>query len=745
MQFLARELGESRLLVVGAYRDIDPSPSESLTRVLTELAREPVTKRLTLTGLSEPDVARYIEFVSGEVPGAGLVVAIHEETEGNPLFVGEIVRLLAVEGGLDDAAVPVLAIPQGVRDVIARRLRHLSSECNRVLVLASVLGREFALDALASVSGLAEADLLEALDEAMQARVASDVPGSPGRLRFAHVLIRDTLYDGLTTVGRVRLHRLAADALEQLYNPDLGPHLAELAHHAIAGSDFTRGSDYARRAGDRALVLLAYEEAARLYEIALEAIDLASPLDERTRCHLLLSLGETRARAGDMAAAKRVFLEAAELSGRLDLPRELAQSAAGYGGRIVFERAGGDERLVPLLEAGLAGLGPNDIELQVRLLARLAGALRDEHSRQRRDRLSAEAVNLARRTGDPAALAYALDGRCAAILAPDTITEYLELATELLELSNRLDDREHLVHAHNHRVIAQILIGDVHLAEAELEASSRVAEELGQPAQLWLQYAARAMLALAAGKQTEAQDLVPKAFAFGGRAQVMALSVYWLQGYALCDFHGGIEQIEPEISELAAHNPARPVLRCALTHLYARLGRTAQAAAELADLSTNDFAVLPFDMEWLYAVSLAEICAALGDQDSAAVLYRQLAPWAMLNTVDLFEGARGSASRYLGLLASAMSRWDDAAQHFEQALVMNQRMGARPWLAHTQHDYARTLIARNDRGDRERANELLDHALATYHELGMHNYATNTAELIKRELTTTPNSTAQPS
>ena len=356
LRFLARELGSIRMLLLGAYRDVDPIPGPSLTEMLAEVAREPVTRRLSLGGLSPHELAEYVELTSSQSASSELVAALHEETEGNPLFVGEIVRLLAVEGLRSKSAAEVrLAIPQSVRDVIARRLTHLSGECYWMLVLASVLGREFALDALARVSGLSADELLDALDEAMAARVVSDVPGVHGRLRFAHVLIRDSLYDGLTSARRVRLHRLAVEALAALYGAEPGPHLAELAHHSIAGRDFDRGLRYAARAADRALALLAYEESARLCEAALDALALGDLRDEKTRCELLLSLGEAEARAGNTAGAKRAFLNAADIARSLGLARELARAAAGYGGRIVWARAGGDDRLVPLLEEGAGG------------------------------------------------------------------------------------------------------------------------------------------------------------------------------------------------------------------------------------------------------------------------------------------------------------------------------------------------------------------------------------------------------
>jgi DNA-binding SARP family transcriptional activator len=374
LQFVARELGSMRILLLGAFRDVDPIPRQPLLAMLAEVGREPVTRRLSLGGLSEHDVAEYVELTASGIGSPALVAALYEKTEGNPLFVAETMRLLALEGLPPESTGARVAIPQNVRDVIARRLTHLSEDCNRVLVLASVLGREFALPPLARLSGVSEDEVLERLEEAMDARVISEVSGAPSHLRFAHVLTRDTLYEALTTARRVRLHRLVAGALEAVYGNERGQHLAELAHHAIAGSDFKKGLSYARRAGDGALALLAHEEAARLYEMALDALDLTRPSDQRTRCELLLSLGEAQIRAGYSSPAKNAFREAAGIARDLGLPHALARAAIGYGGRIVWARAGADVRLVPLLQEGLGALANEDVELRATLLARLAGA-----------------------------------------------------------------------------------------------------------------------------------------------------------------------------------------------------------------------------------------------------------------------------------------------------------------------------------------------------------------------------------
>ena len=355
------------------------------------------------------------------------------------------------------------------------------------------------------------------------------------------------------------------------------------------------------------------------------------------------------------------------------------------------------------------------------MLARLAGALRDEHSRDRRDTLSRKAVELARRTENPAALVYALDGRCASIISPDTVAERLALGSELRDVAERIGDTERLLQAHLHRVIAQLEAGDVPGAEADLDAASHIAHDLRMPAQRWQIGGVEAMLALAAGRLDEAEKLVQQAFALGEHTQpTAAIPVYWLQRYALGDFRGSLEEVEPAIRDLVVEYPARPVFRCALAHLYVKVGRLPEARRVFVNLARNSFSTLPFDIEWLYGMSmLAETCSALNDEASAAVLYRLFLPWATFNVADIAEGMRGSVSRYLGILATTKGHWRSAAEHFEDALEMNERMGTRPWLARTQHDYGRMLLARDAPGDKEKAQLLLSQALMTYRELGM--------------------------
>ena len=721
LQLLARELGSNRLLVVGAFRDVDPVVGDELGALLAEVAREPAARRMSLRGLSAEDVGAYLEQTAPGLASPELVAALSDRTEGNPLFVSETVRLLAAEAAPEGDGTLRLAIPASVRDVIVRRLAQLSAECRELLVHASVLGRDFALGTLARCAGEAdEIACLALLEEAMAERIIADSPGGAERLRFTHILIRDVLYESVTAARRIQLHRSARAALEASPGAGTGGHLAELAHHAIAGREFGPGVRYARLAADQALALLAYEEATRLYEAALDALAAWDGAGDETRCELLRGLGEAQARAGETPAAKETFALAAEIARRTGLGEELARAAAGYGGRIVWGRAGDDARLVPMLEEGLAALAGQQTPLRACLLARLAGARRDDHQRERRESLSREAVDLARRIGDASTLAYVLVGRAYSIVAPDTVEECLAIGSELFELAVASGDREQVFAAHMVHTLAHLVLGDIAAASADLASASAVATQLRQPAQLWQVDSCHALLTLAAGRLDEADVDIRDSYALGKRAlPQVASATYELQRSILCDFRGELERAEPEIRGLVAEHPARPAIRCALTYMHARLGRRGEAQAALDDLAADVGASLPFDQEWLFGMSLlAEASALLGDSGSAARLYPLLLPWAALNAADLAEGFRGSVARYLGLLASTSGK-SAAARHYEDALMHNARMGARPWLARTQQDYAQMLHVRNRSGDRERARELAEQAAATFAELGM--------------------------
>jgi predicted ATPase len=230
-RFLAGELRDAPVLLVGTYRDVGVRRGHPLARALADLSREPRVERIALRGLEAEEVARLVESVAGVRPAEPLVAALADLTEGNPFFVREMARWLRDAGRLDDPGVPALALPQGVRDALGRRLDSLSTPCNECLRTAAVIGREFGAALLADVTGLGRDELLERLSEAFAAGVIVEDGEVPGRYAFAHALLRQTLYEEIPAPRRVQLDRRVGEALlEASRNLQRQP-VNELAHH----------------------------------------------------------------------------------------------------------------------------------------------------------------------------------------------------------------------------------------------------------------------------------------------------------------------------------------------------------------------------------------------------------------------------------------------------------------------------------------------------------------------------------
>lgn len=728
LQFVAGTVSDSRLLVIGAYRGIEVGPDHPLTATAAHLARLPAAVSLTLGGLGWDDVAGYIKLSTGVTPTDELARALHRETEGNPLFVGEVVRLLAAEGRLEGPASGWrFSIPQGIREAIARRLSRLSPECIGVLSLASVVGREFSLVVVSRLSDLPEAELLALLDAAMTAGLLEEAPGAIGQLRFSHALIRDSLYDGLTAPRRLELHRRVGDTLEQLYAGRHESHLAELAQHFFAASPAGRADiavHYARRAGDRAVQLLAFEEAGRLYRMGLDALELVDAADAAMRCELLLGLGEAETRAGDRTKAKQSFLAAAELARTSRSPETLARAALGYGGRFVWEADRGDSHLAPLLEEAIAALPQHSRALRARLLARLAaGPLRDDVNRDRRDRLSAQALDIARDVGDPNLLAWVLDGRHAAVWWPENLDERLAIAGELIRVAGASADRERVFQGHHYRFVALLELGDMPALRAAHEAQTIMAEELRQPAQLAYVSACNATLATLEGRLDDAEEHVERAFeqarAYGSLADL------WLrvQLYAIRRAQGRLDEVEDLVARSLTDFPSYGVFRCIHAHIASELGNEVSARAALNALAHDRFVIAPTE-EWIYGLTLlADVAAFLNDAAAAESLYGRLLPYAGRTGVSAPDDCTGAVGRPLAVLAGVLERWGDAVRHFEDAIAMNEKLGARPWLARTRYDYARVLLTRDAPGDRERATALLEEEESSARRIGMDHLA----------------------
>lgn len=739
MRFLVREMRDARMLLLGAYRDVELRRQHPLALVLGELAQEPHFRRVRLCGLVESDVSLFMESTTGRSASNALVHAVFEMTEGNPFFIHETVRLLDAEGRLDATSPETpwsVSLPQGVKEVIGRRLDRLSEECNRILTVAAVIGREFAIGVLERAVELPRDALLECLDEAAAARIVSDQSGSGegatplplGHYAFTHALIREVLYEELTGPQRVRLHRRVAEVLEASYGRAADSHLPELAHHffeAAPGGDVERAIDYGVRAADQALALLAWEESVARYQRVLQVEELAVPVTEARHGELVLGLAQALWQAGSYPRAKEAFRQVIELARRLGDGRLLARAILGMGGWPTFRAdqppGGPADEYRALLEEALGYLGEQETALRARLLSRLA----EQISMEVRDSHSREAVALARQSGDPDALFGALYSRLAALLGPDDVRRRLEVAKELLDLAIRCGSKEKVFVARESRIRSLLALGDIRGADREIGVCYDLAEELRVPIYRHSVSRFRMARALADGRLDEAEHLNREILELGRKADdsnadfLFAILTGWLQ-YLRGELRSTRKLIEGLLDRVAFIGP---ISLAFAAFLHAELDEPESARRHFERLAAKEFADVPRDETWLMTLAVAaEACAYLGDRRRATTLYDLLLPYADLTVSHQHMRVYlGSVEYALGRLAETREERERAAVHYRAAIESEQRIGARPYLARTQHAYARMLLGADsvEPDQRDRAQELLARAEATARELGL--------------------------
>ncbi|MEY2517482.1 MAG: hypothetical protein QOJ89_4840 [bacterium] len=684
--FLAVHLRDTPILVIGTYREAEARLDSELAGALGDIIRH--GRRLPLRGLRERDVAAVVERVAGRRPPDRVVRAIHAATEGNPFFVDEVVRLLSAEGRLDsEQQVVGLRIPDGVRETIRHRLAPLPDRARMLLATASVIGREFRLDTLQRVCELEPGELDGALGEAVDAGVIVERPPI-GAYGFSHGLIREALYDDLGPQRRGLLHRAVGNALEELYAADPEPHVAELAHHffvAATAGELAKAIDYSVRAGERALSLVAYEEASDHFERALQAYGLQERADVPRRCDLLLALGTAQSRAGNARNARETFLRAAGLARRLDAPERLARAAIGYGAGLGgFEFGLVDDTLIGLLREALAALGDGDAPLKARVLGRMATELYYSDRATERSNLAERAVAMARRIGDRATIASTLSARYLTLWGPENADARLRIATDVVALGEEARDRELVLRGHDWRIVSLMELGDWVGADIELAIHARLAGELRDPLHLWQVPLYEANRALLDGRLLDAERHAADAFAIGREAQAHnAAQLYAVQLFALRTEQGRLSEVEQSLEEFARRYPAAPVWRAASAFAMAVLGRTDAARRAFEALSAGGLAEVPRDAEWLSTVVLlVRTGEHLGDARRSAALGELLAPYAD-RAVITGRGAicQGPVSRFVAIAAATAGAYEQAIAQHEAALETARRWGAEPLVA----------------------------------------------------------------
>jgi transcriptional regulator with XRE-family HTH domain len=698
------------ILLLATYNHTELDHNHPLSDQLADLRHSERTCRLALRGVSEEHIATLLPrdlSINGD--GNELARAIHRETNGNPLFVWEMIELLLQSDTTDSH--DELALPEGIRAVIGRRLRRRSDAVLSVLSIAATIGMTFDLATLHAVESLdLDADTtLAALDEACHAHLIDEI--ELGRFRFAHSLIRRTLQEDLSTTRRASQHHAIARALA-----NLGAPAGEVAHHWYEGAsaaDAIEAAAWSLAAADVARSQSAWEEAREHARRGLELLDRGED-DPHLRARLLLLIAECPHRGFEQAREwARMAADAASVAGDQVL---LARSADAFASS--FDVAIGDDEAIDRCRAALDGLAAGeDLDDHARaarslllsiLTVRLAWsgrggkAIRDEI-----DRLRAEAMAEARRSASPLALDRAYEANLIVLEGSPDIVTRLALADERATIADvRPDPR--------FRATARLCTGDV----AGFDADAAAFEADPDP---WRRATAahwRAMRALLDGRFEDVERNAEAAIT-SFEENINFRTVYLTQIFWLHYETGRLRQIEAMIDDAVASVVHLPTVKAAAALAMCALGRFESARTLLDEVLEGGLDAHARDFTWTFCLALLiEVGYELGEHDIVADAARELEPFSgQLIVVGPGTHVHGAVDRFLGI-AAAMEPDIAVAEHrFADALSLEERAGSPPLQQRTRYWWSR-LLARSDAADEDGQGRARALAAAVEHALG---------------------------
>jgi tetratricopeptide (TPR) repeat protein len=734
LEHVARNLGDKRLLLVGTYRDIEVDRTHPLSAALAELRRLPHFGRVLLRGLNADEVRRMLSGIAGQDVPWGLAEAVHRQTEGNPLFVQEVVRYLAEEGVIQReegrwrarSDTPVeMRIPDGLRDVIGKRLSGLSESCNKVLSVAAVIGRDFQMEVLQKVAGMSDDELFGALEEARKAAVIEERTGAGAKVsyRFAHAFFRQTLYEEIIAPRRIRLHQQVARALEEIYNNRLEQHAAELAEHFSYSSDradLEKAVSYGEMAARRATDVYSYGEAVRLLEQALKVQEVLDPEEKLKRCDLLLALGwarfynhEYRRLLDNEAPTALALAEGLGDSQRACQACLLATLAIGSAG----EGPGfGTVEAIRWVEAFDRYASPNTVERAWadQALANRKVAVGDFAGAWP---LFRESALLARKLGEASALNNC--GGDYLWFLPPTV-EYVKEARQIAnEMRGVWDRADPFSMSYGMECVGSFFLqlGERRQGEAIHREEMESARFAGMPArQYYLPYL-RACYHIMDGQLEEAAKCYDDVLRLGaemGAPQAAEVYAGWF-GPRLTGYLGWgpkeLSRFDERVQAFGVHVPAH------IRAYYLVCGGEMEEAATILAEAADHYAAEPEKTRHTFGALLLLLeMAVLAKHTRAAEIILNLLAGGIYKTTGLSHPT--CVARHLGGAAALLGRHDEARKYYQKAVKDCTEMRFRPELALTHLQLAELLLKHYPK-ERAEALEHLDFAIKEFQEMKM--------------------------
>jgi tetratricopeptide (TPR) repeat protein len=713
LRFVARHVRTARLLLVGTLRDREVDRARDVRDSLATLQREGVT--LPLGRLDRAAIHDFLDRFGGGT-SEEIESAVISATQGHPLFLVELVRLLGATGGLRAAAgVSRLPVPHGVRETIRQRLAPLPPELSIALEIASVLDPSISAGLLAEVGGLDRDDTELRLAGLCERQVLA--PRDEVSYAFDHALVREVVYRDLPLTRRHELHALAGNALER--RPDA--RVEELARHfwSAGARHRERAVRYTLRCAERAATLGAFDDAIAELERARRALDGAGPA--RLVAELDLGLGRAHMQAGDVERGRIACLRAAEQARRQDDAVLLAEAALAYGAAIVPAMV--MTELVTLIGEALERIGEQH-PLRPRLMARLAAARQPEPpSFEGPIRLAREAFAAARALDDERLLLHVLHDGIAALMDLTDPRERRPLNEEAAALAERFGDLGRALRSRARLIIDCIELGDVAAARANAIAYERAVAPLRHPAHLWPAELFHSMLAMLEGNFAECDERIGRAARLiaEGRSQSAerCLTNHKVMLLRAREDVAGLRALLPALREQGA-SLSHPEIQGAfgILTVATRTGDADLAREALAMMRAVGYPSHLAGSETSGTILFAEALWVVEEKEEAARLLesarKKSGLWASHGLVAI--ACEGPIDCAIGLLAHTAGDPAQAARWFSGAVHQADRMGARPSGARARVFLAGVL---SQLGRSTEARVRLDEAAATAHELGL--------------------------
>ena len=712
LELLVNNLAKLPVLVVATCRETEVYRSAVAKRVIGAVAASPLSKCMTLSGMDLTETAHFTHTLSGWIPKADLVRRLHQQTEGNPLFLHHIVRSLIDQGHISagQASLPShIIVPEGIRDAISLRLDRASPDCLALLQTAAILGRNFMIPILEKTTPNYS---IELVDEAEALGILLPSNAALGRWQFTHSLIAEVLYERVPPMQRIRMHADAANAIEQLFGIDDSESLVAVAYHSFEGQLFIgtqRVIELTCKAGRHAMSVTAYEDAVRQFKLALDCYSVPNVGNVETRIDLILELAEAHRRAGDILAATECCRQALARSRRINDWKRYIEAALQFEAARWQPGLPSQESLEHLLMA-LDHSGHEDSPNKARLHYSLARAFQWD-GRMRESRMHGTlGVAMARQIGDSKLLCDAIEHFVSSHSHRwEMFDELVDLASEQMEIARSIGDRHRIAKAILSIGTPLRLMGPLERLTALNYEFENLARELAEP---HFHYVAAQMAANRAFLDgdfqrfaiTAAQALRIGRSISGARVE----SLYGIQMFLINRERGTLKPFADQA--IREHERGvTPFWRPGLALLFAEAGNLSEAARVLIEFDREGLDRIPRDELWLITMGfLGEACVLVGDRLLASRIYEMLVPAARL----LMACGPGPAACFglvdgmLARLSSCMRAFEKGNDWFESAIKQARDWKSSVIFLRISCDYADSLIEEGTPAALKRAREL---------------------------------------